>query len=47
MLKLFYGAQISNFYIFLADFSFDFKHIVLSRLDELLGLTYMVGNLDV
>jgi hypothetical protein len=27
-------------------FSFDFKHVIISRLDELLGLLYMVGKLE-
>jgi hypothetical protein len=39
-------AWIFDFRIFLADFSLDFKHFVLPRLDELLGLPYMVGNIE-
>jgi hypothetical protein len=46
MLKFLHVARISNFRIFLADLSPDFKHVVLSRLDELLGLQYMVGKLQ-
>jgi hypothetical protein len=38
MLKFFHVARISNFYIFLADLSFDFKHVILFCLDELLDL---------
>jgi hypothetical protein len=46
MLKFLHGARISNFRIFLADLSPDFKHVVLSRLDVLLALQYMVGKLQ-
>ena len=42
MLKFFYVAWIFNFCIFLVDLSYDFKHVVLSYLDELLGLWYIV-----
>jgi hypothetical protein len=45
MLKFFHVIRISNFHIFLADLSSDFKHVALSRLDELLSLQYMVGKL--
>jgi len=31
---------------FFADFSPDFKHLILSRLDELLSLLYMVEKLE-
>jgi len=44
MLKFLHIAWISNFCILLADLSSDFKHVVLSRLDELLGLRYTVGK---
>jgi hypothetical protein len=44
MLKLLHIAWIFNFCIFLADLSPDFKHVVLSRLDELLGQWYIVGK---
>jgi hypothetical protein len=44
MLKFFYVAQISNFHI-LADLSLDLKHVILSHLDALLGLRYMVRKL--
>ena len=44
MLKLLHVAWMSNFCIFLAYLSPDFKHVVLSRLDELLGLRYTVGK---
>ena len=44
MLKLFHVAQIFNFCIFLADLSPDFKHVVLSRLNELLSWRYIVEN---
>jgi len=44
MLKFLHVAWIFNFCIFLADLSPDFKHVVLSRLNELLGLRYMVGK---
>jgi hypothetical protein len=47
MQKIIHVAQISNFRIFLVDFSPDFKHIVLSRLDELLGLSYIVGKFEI
>ena len=46
MLKFIHVAQISNFRTFLADFNPDFKHIVLSCLDELIGLPYMVRKLE-
>ena len=42
MLKFLHVARIFNFRIFLSDLSPDFKHVVLSHLDELLGLQYMV-----
>ena len=38
MLKFLHEARISNFRIFLADLSPDFKHVVLFHLNELLGL---------
>jgi hypothetical protein len=38
MLKFLHEARISNIHKFLADFSPDFKHIVISYLDELLSL---------
>jgi hypothetical protein len=44
MLKFLHVAWISNFCIFLADLSPDFKHVVLSRFNELLGLRYIVGK---
>jgi len=44
MLKFFHVARIFNFCILLVDFSPNFKHVILSHLDELLNLTYMVGN---
>ena len=52
MLKFLHVAWIFNFCIFLADLvlisnmslSPDFKHIVLSRLDKLLGLRYIAGK---
>ena len=43
MLKFFHVARIFNFCIFLTDLSPDFKHVILSHLDELLGLQYVVG----
>jgi hypothetical protein len=46
MLKFLHVARISNFHIFLADLSHDFKHIIFSCQDELLGLRYMVGKLQ-
>jgi hypothetical protein len=46
MLKFLHVSRISNFYTFLADFNSDFKHVALSRMDELLGLPYMVGKLE-
>jgi hypothetical protein len=45
MLKFLHVARIFNFRIFLADLSHDFKHVVLSHLNELLGLQYIVGKL--
>jgi hypothetical protein len=45
MLKFLHIAQMFNFCIFLAYLSLDFKHVVLSRLDKILGLRYMVGRL--
>jgi len=47
MLKFFYVAWISNFHKFLANFSPDLKHIILSLLDELLSLPCMVVKLDI
>jgi hypothetical protein len=47
MQKIIHVAQISNFRIFLVDFSPDFKHIVFFRLNELLGLSYMVGKFEI
>jgi hypothetical protein len=44
MLKFFHVARISNFRIFLTDLSINFKHVILSCLDELLCLRYMVGK---
>ena len=44
MLKFLHVAWISNFCIFLADLSPDFKYVVLYRLDELLNVQYMVGK---
>jgi len=46
MLKFLHVAWMSNFCIFLADLSPDFKHVVLSCLDKLLGLRYMVEKLQ-
>ena len=46
MLKFLYVARISNFFPFLQIFSSDIKHFVLSYLDELLSLPYMVGKLE-
>jgi len=47
MLKFFHVTRISNFHKFLTDFNTDFKHVVLSHLDELLGLPYLVGKLKI
>jgi hypothetical protein len=47
MQKIIHVVRISNFRIFLVDFSPDFKHIVLSRLDELSGLSYMIGKFEI
>jgi hypothetical protein len=44
MLKLLHTARISNFCIFLVDFSLDYKHIVLSLKDEFMGIPYMDGK---
>jgi hypothetical protein len=46
MLKFLHVARISNFCIFFTDLSPDFKHIVLSYLDELLNLRYVVEKLQ-
>jgi len=46
MLKFLHVARISNFRTFLTDFIIDFKHIVLFLINELMGLQYMVGNLE-
>jgi hypothetical protein len=46
MLKFLYVARISNFHIFLADLSHDFKHIIFSCQDALLRLRYMIGKLQ-
>jgi hypothetical protein len=46
MLKFLHVAQIFNFRVFLANLSPNFKHVVLSHLDELLGLRYMVRKLQ-
>jgi hypothetical protein len=47
MLKFLHEARISNFCIFLADLSPDFKHVILFHLDKLLGLRYMIGKLQI
>jgi hypothetical protein len=47
MLKFLYTARISNFRTFMTNFSLYFKHVVLSHLDKLLGLSYMVGNIEI
>jgi hypothetical protein len=46
MLKFLHEARISNFRIVLANLSPDFKHAILFHLDELLGLRYMIGKLE-
>jgi hypothetical protein len=46
MLKFLNVSRIFNFRMFLIDFSPDFKHVVFSHLDELLGLPYVVGKLE-
>jgi hypothetical protein len=46
MLKFLNVVRIFNFHIFLVDFSLDFKHVVLSCLDELPCLLYMVEILE-
>jgi len=46
MLKFLHIAWISNFRTFLIDFGHDFKHVVLSHVDELLALPYKVGKLE-
>jgi len=47
MLKFLYVARIFNFRILLADLSPDFKHVIFSRLNKLLGLRYIVGKLQI
>jgi hypothetical protein len=47
MLKFLYVVRVFNFRIFLTDLSPDFKHVILSRLDKLLGLRYIVGKLQI
>jgi hypothetical protein len=47
MLKFLDIARISNFCTFLTDSSSDFKHVILSCLNELLDLPYIVGDWDV
>jgi hypothetical protein len=47
MLKFLLVARISNLCTFLVEFNLDFKHVVLSRLDELLCLPYMIENLKI
>jgi len=55
MLKLIHVTWIFNFCILLADsllisnmsFSFDFKHVVLFHLDELLSLRYIVRKFQI
>jgi hypothetical protein len=44
--QCFYVARISNFRTFLQIFIPDLKHVILSPLDELLGLLYLVGKLE-
>jgi hypothetical protein len=46
MLKFLHVVRIFNFHIFLADLSLDFKYVVLSRQNELLGIQYMIGKLQ-
>jgi hypothetical protein len=47
MLKFLYTARIFNFSTFMTNFSLYFKHVVLFYLDKLLGLSYMVGNIEI
>ena len=47
MLKFFNVVRISNFHIFLVNLSLDLEHIVLSHLDVLLSLRYMVRKLQI
>jgi len=47
MLKLFHIVRIFNLRIFLVNFTPDFKHVVFSYMNELLGLLYMVGKLEI
>jgi hypothetical protein len=47
MLNFFYVIRIFNFRIFLANLSPDFKHVILSRLDKLLDLQYIVRKLEI
>ena len=44
MLKFFHVARISNFCIFLAELSPDFKHVIFSYLDELLTYNKWLAN---
>jgi hypothetical protein len=46
MLKFLHVTWISNFRIFLINLSPDFKHVILSHLNKLLNLQYMVRNLQ-
>lgn len=46
MLKFLHVARISNFHTFLVDFNLDFKHVIVSCLDELLDLPYIVEKND-
>jgi hypothetical protein len=47
MLNFFYVIRIFNFRIFLVNLSPDFKHVILSRLDKLLDLQYIVRKLEI
>jgi len=46
MLKFLHVVRIFNVRTFLVDFSPDFKHVVLSCLDELLCVPYMIWKID-
>jgi hypothetical protein len=47
MLKFLLVARNFNFLSFLTDFSNDFKHVLHSRLNELLNLLLMVEKLEI
>jgi len=47
MPKFLHVARITSFLTFLANFNLDLKHVIHSFLDELLGISYIFGKLEI